>query len=309
MFTTKLDPLTQQIVSGTLRNLTNGFLTERRSRGLSPRTIEFYKDELKYFTEYMDTQGIVMLNEITPDAIRHYLLALSQRRNSGGCHAAFRAIRAYLNWIWDEFDLTVNNPIKKVRPPENRKPPSPGISIENVEKMIQECRTHLGQRDKALLMFLVDTGVRRAELLALNYGELDIFSGTMTIRKGKGGKSRMAYVGKRTLKELRKYLKTRPELDTSSPLFTTDEFDRLTNSGLRQIIRRRAVDANIPTPGLHDFRRCFALQCLRNGMDLITLSRLLGHSSVVVTQRYVCQNNDDFETAHRMASPVDRWGL
>ena len=303
-----LDPLTQQIILGSWRNVLNGFLIDRQSRSLSPRSIQFYRDELRYFTDFLDQLGVQIITEITADIIRKYLLHLSQTRNPGGCHAAYRAIRALCLWWEDETDGDYRAPIHKVKPPKKNKQPLPGIPLDSVQQMVKACKTNsqLAPRDTAVLLTLLDTGCRASELISLNIGDVDIITGAINILHGKGDKHRVVYIGKRTRLELRRYLKTRQELSQRSPLFTTDDNERLGFWGLRQIVRRRAKDAQIPEPGLHDFRRCFALNCLRNGMDLISLSRLLGHSSLTVTQGYIAQINDDLQAAHRKGSPVDR---
>jgi site-specific recombinase XerD len=69
----------------------------------------------------------------------------------------------------------------------------------------------------------------------------------------------------------------------------TDEGERLTYWGLNEVIRRRAKAAKVQKPGLHDFRRAFALNFLRNGGDIFTLQRLLGHADLQVLRRYLAQ--------------------
>jgi len=78
---------------------------------------------------------------------------------------------------------------------------------------------------------------------------------------------------------------------------------------LREIIRRRARDAKTEEPGIHDFRRCFAIEYLRNDGDIFTLQRILGHSSLEMMKRYLAIAKADCESAHRKASPVDNWKL
>ena len=90
-------------------------------------------------------------------------------------------------------------------------------------------------------------------------------------------------------------------------LWVTNTGTRLTYWGLRQIIRRRANKAAIKIPRLHDFRRAFALQCLRNGMDVYSLQKLMGHSDLQVLQRYLAQTTEDIRKAHLLKSPVDNW--
>ena len=251
----------QQIVSGTVSNFINGFLVERRSRGLSKNTILYYSKELRYFNTYLNEIGVINLDDLTSNEIRHYLLGLSKRRNKGGVHSSYRAIKAWLNWVWDEFEVEGRNPISRVSIPAGKNHPLPGISISDVKKMINSCTTDMGVRDKALLMFLVDTGARRAEVVSLNIEDVDFITGNVRIKHGKGDKSRTVYLGRKSRKALRKYIKSRKfEITPNSPLFATGDENRLSFSGLREIIRRRSVAAGIKEPGLHDFRRCFAVQ-------------------------------------------------
>ena len=82
--------------------------------------------------------------------------------------------------------------------------------------------------------------------------------------------------------------------------------ERLTCTGLRLLLRRRAVVAGlkeIPSP--HDFRRAFALIMLRNGVDVFALQKLMGHSDLQVLRRYLAQTDQDIQTAHMRGSPVD----
>jgi len=74
---------------------------------------------------------------------------------------------------------------------------------------------------------------------------------------------------------------------------------------LKLILRRRARDAGVPIPSPHDFRRAFAITCLRNHIDMESLRRLMGHTTFAVLQRYIVQNTDDIQQAHRLASPTD----
>jgi len=310
MSTIVSNQLIQQIVSGTVRNLVNGFLVERQSRGLSKKTIQFYKDELRRFSEYLDKVGVINLEEVTAHEIRKYLLELGETRNQGGIHSSYRAIKAWINWVWDEFEIDQRNPIKKVKIQAGNNQPLPGIKIEDVRLMLDTCKTGFALRDKSILMTLVDTGVRAGELISLNIGDVDYINGAVQIRHGKGDKSRIAYLGKKSRKMIRRYLKHRTDyLKADSPLFVTKGDTRLSFSGLREIVRRRAQAAGIREPGLHDFRRCFAVQMLRNGCDLVTLSRLMGHSTLSVTQRYLYLVDDDLREGHQIAGPVDNAGL
>jgi integrase/recombinase XerD len=122
---------------------------------------------------------------------------------------------------------------------------------------------------------------------------------------GKGDKPRMTFVGPKTLKALVAYLRHRPEAADSDPLWLDERGHRLSATALRAILVRRAKLAGVPAPTPHQFRRAFALAALRNGCDLISLQRLMGHSDLTVLRRYLAQTEADLSAAHRRASPVD----
>ena len=89
------------LMDGTLDEALEGFITERRSRGLSPRTIDFYIEKLSRFRKYSSSTGLSNLDEISSADIRLYLLKLAETCSNGGVHAHYRALRSFFNW-WDE---------------------------------------------------------------------------------------------------------------------------------------------------------------------------------------------------------------
>jgi integrase/recombinase XerD len=197
----------------------------------------------------------------------------------------------------------------KVKAPKVVLHPLPGVAIEDVKKLVCSCSTPQALRDRAILLCLLDTGARASEFLALDVRNIDLITGAVRIEHGKGDKSRTVYLGSTSRKAVRRYLKSRGEMRPNSPIWVTDDGERLKFSGLRQIIERCAGRAGVTTPGLHDFRRSFALTMLRNGVDLQTISRLLGHSSLSVTERYLAQEQTDLADGHRRGSPVDNAGF
>ncbi len=176
----------------------------------------------------------------------------------------------------------------------------PGVPISDVEKMVQECKL---LRDKAILYCLVDCGCRAQEFTNLNINDVDLIQGIIRVRNGKGGKSRTTYLGNKSRKLLRQYLNQRD--DKNNALWLNEDGDRLRFEGLRQILIRRAKDANVPIPGPHDFRRCCGKELHKNHVDILTISRILGHSSLEVTKRYIALDDTDILDAYRRGSPVD----
>jgi site-specific recombinase XerD len=143
-----------------------------------------------------------------------------------------------------------------------------------------------------------------AEVLAFNRDDIDLITGVLLIRSGKGRKPRSVYLGDKSRRALRSYLKERE--DYNPALWITPSGARLGQSGLQMLLRRRAGQAGVPAPSPHDFRRAFAIERWRAGVDLLTLSQLMGHTSLQVLSRYVKQIGEDLEQAAKQSSPVDR---
>ena len=95
METKWIDLRIQQVVFGTVRNIVNGFILERKSRGLSKRTVAYYVEKLDYFCRYLDEIGVINVEEITPEILRQYLLYLSNTHNPGGCHRQCLRLRNF----------------------------------------------------------------------------------------------------------------------------------------------------------------------------------------------------------------------
>jgi len=285
----------------------DSFIHDRQAQNLSDGTIRFYRVKIKLLLSFLIPLGITQISELTPQLIRDYLIYLEQENhNPGGIHAAYRALKAFLNWWKDEFEpVNWRNPIGKVKPPKVPVEILEPVKSEDALSLLAACdtKTVLGLRDCAIILTLMDTGVRASELLSISRKDLDLRNGKIVIRKGKGSKFRIVFISNRTRDAIQSYLKMRT--DYSPYLWITKTKSNLKYSGLRQIMRRRAKDAKINTPSLHSFRRYFALQMLRNGVDIFSLQKLMGHSDIQILRRYLQQTEEDIRLAHRLGGPVD----
>ena len=290
-----------------LPTLAAAFLLDRRAQNLTRKTIEFYRNLLQGFLNWCDLQAIKTVNQLTPDVIRQYLIHLEDKGiNAGGVHARYRTLRAFLRWYDLEFEpADFRNPLRKVKPPRVDIEPLEPVPIEHVRAMLATCKAgrFTNERDKVILLVLLDTGVRAGELLALDRQDVDTLTGDIVIRKSKSRKPRNVFLGRQARRALRSYLRLRK--DGTRPLFVTDEGERLKMAGLRQIILRRAKRAGVPPPSLHSFRRAFTLAMKRAGADLITIQKLLGHADLSQLIRYLAQTPDDLREAHQRGSPAD----
>ena len=285
------------------------FLIDRRARGVSPRTIGFYREKLTVLVRWLASRGVTEMQSVTPDDLRQYLLTLGQTHNPGGVHAHFRAMRTLFLWYEAETEPQGwTNPIRKLHAPKLIENPLPPADLDDLQAMLASCERHTltGDRDRALLMFLLDTGCRASEVYAMDLGDVSLETGAVSVKHGKGDKARTVFVGSKTRRAMVRYLRHRPDAEDDEPLWCTDEGRRFSYSGLRMMVIRRAARAGVKAPSLHSFRRAFALASLRAGVDLVSLSRLMGHADLSVLSRYLSQDDEDLRLAHAKGSPVDR---
>ncbi len=284
------------------------FLYAGRSRNLAVGTVEFYRKKLTAFLQFCSALAISNTRQITPHNIRQFLIQLEENGHKpAGIHCYYRSVKTFLNWYEREAEPSGwRNPINKVKAPIVPLTPLDPVSIQTIRALADTCHGgHLSDaRDRAALLVLLDTGVRLAEFLALNVEDVDLITGVILVRVGKGRKPRNVYLGEKSRQVLRRYLKQR---DGRNPALWVSRFgERLTETGLRMMLRRRAARANVPVPAPHDFRRAFAIERWRAGADILTLSKLMGHTSLQVLNRYLKQIGEDLQQAARQSSPVDR---
>lgn len=287
------------------------FTIDRHARNLSPRTLQWYAHSLKLWRAHLAELRIEDAATVTPTDLRRFILHLTERgHNAGGVANVYGAVRAFLRWFAAEYAPSGwQNPLDKVKTPKRSTDPLQPLPLEHLRAMLETCarRTFTGDRDRALLMLLYDTGLRHQEVTDLAIGDVDLPTGAVLVRHGKGGKARTVFCGAKTRRALAAYLRHRQVLEPDSPLWLTARRGTLTKNGLREVVRRRAKLAGIPMPGMHAFRRAFAIGYLRAGGDVLTLQRLLGHASLAIVHRYVRLLTDDLQRAHNAAGPVDRY--
>jgi len=285
----------------------DAFMMDRKAQNMATGTIYYYKWRLNEFVRYCETREVKRITQIDPTLLREFILILQDKgHNPGGVHMYYRVIKAFLRW-W-EFEVEPDNwknPIRKVKAPKNPVVPLNPVNIEDVKKMIEVCpkNNFFGTRDRAIMLCLLDTGLRANELCSINMDDINLITGEIHILVGKGKKSRYAFLGSKARKAVRSYLKYHPV--NIEALWLNRERERLEYWSLDGIMRRRAKEANVPHPALHSFRRWFALTCLRAGMDAFSLQELMGHADLQVLKRYLKQTSPDLKNAHQKAMPVD----
>lgn len=282
------------------------FVLDCQSRRLTDGTLQFYKAKLCPFIRWCQGQGIEYLPDIEAVHIRKYLVSIAERDLSEQYQDNIaRAIRAWLNYcIRDE--LIEKNPFDKVKMTKLSKKILPALTEDEIKTVLHACNT---KRDEAICLFLLDSGVRVSELCALNIASVNMKSGAVGVKQGKGKKDRTTYVGARTRKALLRYLATRNNPASNAPLFLGRYGERLTVSGMVQLMDRLRERSGVANLNCHTFRRTMAINAVRNGMNVHVLARMLGHADIQMLRRYLDINVDDLADAHREHGPVDNMKL
>lgn len=279
------------------------FLLDAQARNLSPRTIRYYRQQLSWFSRHLAISDSHSLDQVTPHHIREYLVNLRDERHwkPASVQAAFRAIRAFLNFCYAE-DLIGHNPVERVRPPKADLQAVPAMTAGEV-RMLLDATLH--QRDRAIVLCLLDTGCRASEVLAWNVEDVNIATGIVRVRHTKARKERTVFLGTKARRELIKVYATQDSRVGDPVWRTLDAGSRLTYQGLKSMLQTLARRSGVKGCNAHAFRRTFAVMALRNGMNIYALQRIMGHADLSILRHYLALVDDDLLEAHRSFGAVD----
>jgi len=184
---------------------------------------------------------------------------------------------------------------------------------EEIRALLKACKElpeASSMRATAIILVLLDTGMRLNELLNLSMPNLDLEQGRAKVF-GKGSKERYVYFGKSTKRALWRYIslaRAEPILGADNVLLSEDGRP-ITQRYLAHILAKVSKWGGVQKVHPHRFRRTAAIQFLRNGGNIFALQKLLGHETLDMVRHYVELASDDVATAHQQASPVDGWRL
>ena len=257
------------------------------------------------------------LLDITPNLVKSFLAAMQREKEqlSGyTVHQYFRVLRTFFKWCVSEGFLPANV-MENIKPPRLPQKVIATFSVEEIQAMLSFCppKTFLGARNRAMILALMDTGMRASELIGLKIDDVDFKTGIVRVT-GKGNKERFARMGNTARKELWRYMLLRDikASPNTAKVWLSEEMRPLASNGLGQTIRKLGRKAHIRGTRCspHTFRHTFAVTFLRNGGDIFNLQTLLGHSSLEMVKVYSrTLNDDDAIRAHEKFSPGDAMGL
>lgn len=295
-----------------------------KQRDLSPHTVRDYSLTFARLRAFLGAGA--RIEAITPDDLRRFLDDVQAEHDLGAKTLANTWIALSSLWTWAEKELHIPHCLRgRVDRPRYRRPPVLPYDRHEVLALVTATAYAAGwdsingkravasrptaQRDRAILLTLVDTGIRAQELCDLTVADYDPRRAQLHVRQGKGRKARYVYLGQAAHKAIWKYLATRPGAAGDQPLFATRTATHLDRNALRHMIERCAQRAGVPHAGVHRFRHTFAVNFLRNGGNVLELQALLGHEKLDTIHIYASLAQVDLQQAQKRASPADNWQL
>lgn len=280
-----------------LKELLKEFILELEIRNYSKRTLKGYRNNnLLMFTFIEKEYGIVEVEEVKTPHIKSYIKFLEkQGRKTTYINGIIKCFRAFFKYVVDE-EMVSLNPMARVSWVREGKVIINTFNDEEVSKMINvfKGRDYIHIRNKTIMAFLLDTGIRNLELC--NIRNIDVNENSLTIKQGKGRKDRRVALSPYLRKIIIRYIRCKESyfknriMDEYTPFFLSYRFKPLTVEAVERVVRLCGKMANIRKDircSPHTCRHYFAQAQLRNGLDIYSLSRLLGHEDIAITKRYL----------------------
>ncbi len=279
----------------------------RVERGYSAHTLRAYRHEVERLAESDDCERARGLDQMDSLALRSYLASFHRQHRASTRNRRLSALRAFYQFRL-RTDVIARDPSEGIpSPKQERRLPSP-LSPTECEALIEskdENRVPMLQlRDRALFDFLYSTGLRVGELVPLDVRDIDTHRSEVRVR-GKGDKERVVPLPRQARASLDDYLGARPQAGIlAEPLFLNARGGRLTDRGVRTLLRRRLLVAGVKrSASPHSLRHSYATHLLDADVDLRSIQELLGHERLSTTQRYTHISAERLARVYRQTHP------
>ncbi len=279
----------------------------RDERNASPRTVANYRRALAGAAEFLDGKD---WREARADDFRGYLFALMKRGKARATiRLDFAALRSFYRFLCERKGLATN-PLLAVSLPKAEKKLPVFLTTTQIEALLRaphaaepekQAPVWMPWRDAAILELFYSSGLRLAELAALDVRDIDPYNETVRVL-GKGSKERVLPVGEPALQAIQEY-RQRAKVQTG-PLFISKLRKRLGPGSIWTLVKKYLRLAEIPVPASpHKLRHSFATHLLDAGADLRSVQSLLGHASLSTTQIYTHVTTERLKRVYDEAHP------
>ena len=290
----------------TLKNAYQEFLITQQLRGNSDKTLTYYSNcilpMLTYLNEETDTKDLELKQ------FRDYSVYLKNRNiTSNSFKTYLKGIKAFLHWLYIEEYTKENFSAKLQLPKAKRK--TIDVLTDNEIKTLFKCfntKNYMELRNCCICALMLDSGLRKSEVVALKLDNVHIFEGYIII-DGKGNKQRIVPIGNHTKKYLIKYISQRPKYVDCENVFITKDNRPITNSVIDRLFKTLKNRQDLLTPRIHAhlLRHTFATSYLENGGNIYSLQLILGHTSLEMEKRYVHLTQAKTVINFKNYSPLD----
>lgn len=310
--------------SMTLEDVLKAYYEDCRVQGFKESTIQGYQRTIRCFLRWGADKGISQVADFTADAVKQYIGHIQHKQkwsdndyiptstetvSATTVRNYVRDLKAFASWLERE-RYTAENVLARVRKPKADEVPIEPFDQAELDAIFGALdQTDAFEfRDHVLLHTLWDTGMRAGELVALTLDDVELKNCEIRIDHAKWGKWRDVGFGKQTQKYLVRYLsvcRPEPAIEGDRHFFLSVDGYPMTVNALEHICGRlsKRIGTRIHP---HRFRHTFAVSMLRNGTDIRTLQKLMGHASVQILMRYLNLANDEAIETHRVNSPADK---
>ncbi|GAP10226.1 site-specific recombinase XerD [Bellilinea caldifistulae] len=246
------------------------FIEERIAMRYSPHTIRDYGVTFRKFLAFF---GDLEFETISKQHIIQFMATQSNvsAKTLRNHHADLSAL-----WQWAvQQGVCKENPVRQIKAPVAEKKTIIPISKKEICALLESAsQSHYPLRDRAIILTLLDTGIRATELCNLRIKDLNRVTGHIRVI-GKGKKERLVPISRETIGVIDEYLANRKESSSSSPLFALKSGKPMERCKLRKILSEIGDKSNISHVFPHRFRHTFAIKFLRNGGNIYSLQKIL----------------------------------
>jgi integrase/recombinase XerC len=258
-------------------------------RRLSPLTCENYRRDLKTLAAWCEKSGVGSWGDLNSEHVRAYSASCFRKGLSArSIQRRLSASRTFFRYLMREKKVE-KNPITSVSAPKGKKRLPGNLDADRMARLLAiPGDGAIIDRDRAILELLYSSGLRLAELVDLDIGDVDMHDATVHVT-GKGNKDRVVPVGRQALKALRQWSITRSDLADADEkaMFVSNRGTRISSRSVQARVKhwakKQGIDANVYP---HLFRHSFATHVLESSHDLRGVQELLGHANISTTQVY-----------------------
>ena len=269
------------------------YIVAKKISGLSANSLYLY---LMVLTDFFKTV-CKKPEKVSANDIRVYLYQYQKEHNISNrtLDSKRTIICGYFNWMALEEYIT-KNPAVNIQPIKYERIHKKAMTQLDLEKVRLACRT---KRDKAIVEMLYSTGCRVTELERLNISDIN-FDTKEVILFGKGDKHRISYINAKAEVALKDYLSTRTDNNPALIVYDREPYNRLKKSGIENAVKKIMESVTDVTTHVtpHIFRHTTATTALDRGMDVVAVSRLLGHERVETTMEYITTDSSSMKDKH-----------